>query len=102
MSLNSGGNFSDVINEAYETASLTIGTTQVEAKTGGSALENRQELIIFNNSQNDIFYGPTGVTTSTGIPLEPNGTLDLPFGPDISVYLIAGSAGNNVIVQEMA
>lgn len=95
--------FIDVVNIDYQGGSLTVGTSQQFASANGSSnLERRQELNIYNKSSNIIYYGPTGVTTSTGIPIQPEEIVSLQYGPDIDVYLIAGSAGNTVIVQELS
>lgn len=92
--------FVDVINADYITTSITVGTTAVHAKVGASNLLGRQELHLYNRSANRIFIGPSGVTTTTGIPLEPDEVISLQYGDKIDVYLIAESAGNTVVVQE--
>lgn len=105
MGFGSSGNFSDVNNTAYLSLVVNIGLTEVQAKVGSSNLANRQELIIFNDSLNTIYYGPSGVTTSgptKGIPINGGGFVNLPFGADVSVFLIAASATNSVIIQELA
>jgi hypothetical protein len=91
----------DVNNSSYTSSTITVGTSQVEAMVGGTRDPERQLLIIYNASNNNVFYGPTGVTTSTGIPLEKKQEVSIPVG-NLGVFLIAGSAGNSVIVQEMA
>lgn len=105
MGFGSTGNFSDVADSAYVSAVITVGTSQVQAKVGASNLANRQELIIFNDSLNVIYYGPSGVTTSganKGIPINGGGFVNLPFGFDIAVFLISASPGNSIIIQELA
>lgn len=97
------GQFNDVVDSNYVAGTITVGTSQVlAAAVGGANLTLRQELLIYNKSAVTIFFGPTGVTTATGIPIGPNDTINLPFGQAISVFLIAGTAGNSIIIQEMA
>jgi hypothetical protein len=84
--------------------SLTVGTSAVEAKVGASALSNRKTLTVFNNSSSIIYWGYTSsVTTSTGTPIRrfQQGSWE-GLGPDLSVFLIAGSAGNDTRVTESA
>lgn len=102
MSGLSGGSKYDLANDSYLSGIVTVGTTAVEAKVGGSALSGREILVIYNNSNSTIYYGPSGVTTSTGVPLQKNQFVSMPVGNGIGVFLIAGSAGNNIIVQEMS
>lgn len=102
MSLAYGGSFNEVNDVSYVAGSITVGTSQVLAAASGSNLSLRQELIIYNKSASTIYFGPTGVTTSTGIPIGPTEVLNLPFSQNVSVFLISGTAGNTVIVQELA
>lgn len=102
-SLGKSGQFNDVLDSSYVSGNITVGTSEIlAAAVGGVNLILRQELLIFNRSSAIIYFGPTGVTTATGIPVGPNEVLNLPYGQSISVYLIAGTAGNTVTVQEMA
>lgn len=89
----------DVLESSFLGGTVTVGTTEVEAKVGASRLDTRQLLTIYNASANTIYWGPTGVTTSTGQPIEKKQFVSIPAG-NIAVYLIAASAGNTAIVQE--
>lgn len=95
--------FNDIVNTDYTGGAITVGTSeQLASANGSSNLDDRQELIIYNNSSNTVYFGPTGVTTSSGIPLEPNETINVQAGDNINIYLIADSSGNSVIVQEFS
>jgi hypothetical protein len=103
MGFSPGTEFSDVVNTAYVQAAVTVGTSAVVAKVGATNLDGRQEILIYSKETNDVIYfGPTGVTTATGIPLQPGETANFPFGDAINLYLISASAGNSVIVQELS
>jgi hypothetical protein len=93
---------SDVSDSSITSVVISIGTSQVEAKTTSPRNAKRQLLVIYNDSNSVIYHGPAGVTTSgstKGIPLLKKQYVSIPAG-DIGVYLIADSASNNVIVQE--
>ena len=93
--------FIDVINNQFQAGTITVGTTEILASINGSSnLSGRQEITIFNSSANTIYYGPTGVSTSTGIPIEAGETVSLQYGEFINVYLIAATAGNSTIIHE--
>jgi hypothetical protein len=100
----SGGGFTgrddEVVNIDYVQGSVTVGVTQVEAKVGGSRLDGRQMLRIYNGSNAVVYFGPTGVTTSNGEPIEKKQWINIPIGDALALYLIAGSAANDVIVSE--
>ena len=89
MSLGHDGQFDDVLKD-YVAERLTVGTTQVEAKVGVSRNANRQIVFIFNDSDQNVYYGPTGVTASGGfgIPIGPGQGTPITVG-DTAVYLIA-------------
>jgi hypothetical protein len=59
-------------------------------------------MTIYNDSNAVVYFGPTGVTTNgstRGEPLQKRQTVTLEVG-DFGVFLIAGSAANDVIVRE--
>jgi len=100
----SGAN-DEIVNGAYVHTTITVGTSEVEAKVAGSRLAGRQMLRIYNDSNNTIFIGSTGVTisgTTKGEPLVKGNWINIPVGDATAVYLIAGSAGNNIIISEWA
>ena len=96
------GEFDDVLEDAYLSGTVTVGTTEVEAKVGGAPLSGRELLKIQNSGNVTIYYGPTGVTTSTGIPIFKNQTVAIPVGEALNVYLISAQAGQTARVQELA
>lgn len=104
VSANSDLSTSDVANTAGVNGAITVGVTAtLMTANGTTALTNRKELSIFNNSLVTIYYGySNAVTTATGIPIYPSGFLSLDVGPNITVYCIAGTAGNNTRVAELS
>lgn len=94
---------SDVNDTGYQSTVVTVGTSQVEVKVGGTRDPDRQRVLIYNDSNSTIYYGPSGVTTTgstRGVPVFKKQLAVIPVG-DVAVYAIAGSAGNEVIVQEL-
>lgn len=94
----------DVLNSGNSVeAAITVGTSSVEAKVGASRLTGRKALSVFNNSNSTIYWGYTsGVTTSSGTPIFKDQQIVFAVGDGQSVYLISGSAGNNVRITEGA
>jgi len=96
-------NIADISNNGGVEGAITVGTSATLAKVGASNLANRKTLTVFNNSNSTIYWGYTsGITTSTGTPIFKNQLAVWDVGPNTSVYLIAGSAGNNVRITENA
>lgn len=102
MGISQSGQFDDVNNSSYLSASINVTTTETEAKVGSSKLNGRQLIILENRGNQDIYYGPSGITSSTGIKLVKNATVSLPIGDLVAVYLITASGSATVIVQEIS
>ena len=94
----------DIVNSGNSLEGfITVGASPSEAKVGASRLIGRKSLTVFNNSNTTIYWGYTnGVTTSTGTPIFKDQQVSFAVGDGQSVYLIAGSEGNNVRVTEGA
>lgn len=92
---------SDIINNNGLEGVLTVGTSAIEVKVGASRLANRKIVTLYNNSSSTIYWGFTsGVTISSGSPIEKNEFIVWSVGPDLPIYVIANSAGNNTRVTE--
>ena len=94
---------SDVDNDAYLSVNVSVTSTQVEAKVGANRLSGREMVMIQNKGSKTLYYGPSGVTTTTGMPLEKDQYVALPIGDSVGVFLIcAGGDTATAIVQELA
>jgi len=92
----------DHANESAVYGAITVGTTAIEVKVGASPLVNRK-MVTLNPQSSGVFLGyDSGVTTATGTELFKDEYISLPIGPDISVYLIATGANNEVRIAELA
>jgi hypothetical protein len=101
MGLDNSSEFNDVMGEGYVSGPVSVTTSEIEAKVGGSRLAGREALTITNKGTAKVYYGPTGVTSTTGDVLEKDQFVSLPMG-DIGVFVITASGTATVIVQEMA
>jgi hypothetical protein len=94
-------NTADLLVGSGVEGALTVGTSAVEAKVGGSVLVNRKLLTVHNNSSSIIYWGFTSaVTTSTGTPIFKDQFISWDISDAGKVYLIASGAGNNTRVTE--
>lgn len=86
-------------NVSQATAAYTVGTS---ATAIGSNPTGRKWILVFNNGSAAIYVGGTGVTTSSGIPVPAGGSASFPVGPNIALYAISGTAGQDVRTMEAA
>jgi hypothetical protein len=61
-----------------QVASVTSSATSICAARTGAAGTGRGNITVFNTGANTIYLGGSGVTTSTGLPLYPGGSVTLP------------------------
>ena len=101
MSINESGQFNEVDDKSYLSGTVTVSTSQVELKVGASRLDGRQNLLIYNKGSSTIYIGPSGVTTSNGIPVVKGQLFSYPFGQNIAVYAIMSSGSQSIIVHEI-
>ncbi len=98
----SGVDSLDHVNDSAVYGTLTVGTTAVEVKVGGSALAFRK-LVTMQADDNKIYWGyDSSVTTSTGTRIYKGQYVPLQVGPDIPVYVIADGAGKEMRIGELA
>jgi hypothetical protein len=80
-------------------AAVTVGTSAVALPS--SPLAGRKKLLIQNTSSSDVYVGASDVTTTKGIRIAKGAFMELDIG-DLALYAIAGSAGNDVRILEVA
>ena len=106
MGINNSSDRSDVLDSAFVSGTINVGNSDVIANVSGTNLAKRQTLVIYNDSNKDMFYGPVGVSSSganKGILFASTETVVLNVGEYIDVYVVCGSPGaNKAIIQEYA
>lgn len=102
MAISFDPELSDVVNQSYVAGSISVSTSAVEAKVGGSRLTGRETLRIYNNSNTTIYFGPSGVTAATGEPVYKDQWVNIPIGDQLAVFLITDSGtASDVRIQEI-
>jgi len=81
----------------------TVSTTAAEIFAGSSRLSGRYAMTVYNESSNAVYWGPSGITTSTGFPILPGDSVTFQFSPSVAtaIYMIA-SASAAVRAVELA
>lgn len=96
-------NVADVSNNGGVQGALSVTTSAVEAKVGGSPLANRKTLTIHNNGTGTLYWGySNSVTSSTGTPIFKDQLVVFDIGTGTSVFLIASSGSHNTRITESA
>ena len=86
---------------AWQTSTATVGTSAVELAS--TPLNGRFKVIVQNSGSSSIFVGEANtVTTSNGIEISKNSSMEFEFGEAMNIWAISGSAGQDVRVLEAA
>lgn len=88
-------------NSSAQNSAATVGTSASEL--AASPLTNRKRIIIQNLGNKAIYVGGSAaVTTANGVCIPRRSSLELPWGQDVDVFAISGSAGQDVRILEVA
>lgn len=91
----------DVINQAGVQSALTVTTTPIEVRVGGSRLENRKLVSVFNDGSQTIFWGYTNtVTSATGTHIFKNQLVSWDVGDGLAIWLVASSGSHACRITE--
>lgn len=93
---------SSFANISYLSTAKSVTTTEVLAAAGASNLSGRKKLIVYNRGPQDIFFGPTGVSETNGIPILKDEFASFDVGDNVNVYLVTKTGSSNVVIQEFS
>lgn len=100
MGVKDNSNFSDTNSTLYKTGRITVATTDTEAKVGVSRETERQFVRIYNDSNDIVYFGEAGTSTTDKEPLQKKQSVTIPI-TDIAVMLQVSSGTADVIVTEI-
>ena len=89
-----------VIRKTLLQQAITVGTGAVKLPT--SALSNRINILIFNNSTSGqiLYLGDSTVTTVNGFPLYPRASVYITIEDEVDIYGISSAAGADIRLLE--
>ena len=87
-------------NVSYLTGLKTASTTELLVSVGGANLVSRKTLTIYNKGAQDVYFGPTGVTDTTGIPIIKDEAVTMDVGDNVHVYIVTKTGTTSVVIQE--
>jgi len=102
MPVTVNGSFATV-KSAPVVGAKTVTTTAASIFAGSAALPDRYAMTVYNDSSYTIYWGPSGVTTSTGMPILPGDSVTFEFSQSVvtAIYMIA-AASAAIRVMEVA
>lgn len=89
----------DSINTAITNAAISVTTSAIEAKVGGSKLSNRKVVVITPTNGTVYWGGSNAVTTATGTPIFKNQSLTVTATDLVAVWLISAGTVNVRVVE---
>lgn len=89
----------DVPNISMTAAAATVTTTSALLI---ASLAGRKKLMIQNIGTKEIYIGPSGVTTSSGVRIAGGAGYEIEAGPDIVWHAVASVGSQNVRVLQLA
>jgi hypothetical protein len=87
----------------FENGAVTVTATQVELKAGATAMHQRWQLIVYPPTVGTIYWGKSGVTSSTGAPLSAGDspvTFDMYPNTMVPIYAVSDGTNRDVRVVE--
>ena len=89
----------DAPNISMSAAAATVTTTSALLV---ASLAGRKKLMIQNLGTKEIYIGPSGVTTSSGIRIAMGAGYEVEAGPDLVWHAVASAGSQNVRVLQLA
>jgi hypothetical protein len=93
----------DVLKGGAVYGAITVGTTAVELKVGGTILANRKHILFQNLSNKSIYFGfNSSVTTSTGLLVSAGSERGFDVSGSLSIWVISANTGLNCRLAEVS
>lgn len=93
----------DIVDGGGVQGNISVSTTAIAVRVGGSNLADRKRLSFWNNGTATLYWGYTaGVTSTNGFPIMRNQFVSDSWGPNTTIYIIAVSGSHDVRVNEAA
>lgn len=95
---------SDIVDTTGLYGTITVGTSPVEVKVGASPLNSRKLLTLDNTSNTTFYWGYNNSITTSAFAgrIFKDQQASWAVGPNVSIWIVAGSAGNSAHVSEGA
>jgi len=93
----------DTANTACAFSATSVDDTAGGTDLVGTDLANRKYLKLYNNGNQTVYIGESGVTAATGFPLDPCSYLDMRAGANCNLHAIgATAAAQDIRIMELS
>lgn len=89
-------------NTAIATASKSLAAANTAEDIISSPLANRKYVWIYNNDNQKIYVGATGVSAATGFPVSPGSYLELRAGAAVDIEFVSSKLSHNIRTMELS
>lgn len=80
----------------------TVGASAALIIDGADELASRKYVAFYNNSNKNVYLGPSGVSVSSGFPIPPGSILEARIGSAVDLYMIGDAANLNVRSMQLS
>ena len=87
---------------AIANAANTLGAASTAEDAVASPLANRKYLFVYNNDNQRMFIGATGVTEANGFPISPKSYMELRAGSAVDVEWVSSKVAHEIRTLELA
>lgn len=101
MGLKYSSDYSDTNASIYLSGRITVTAVGVSAQVGVSAADGRQFVNIYNDGNQTIYFGPSGLATTDMEPLKKKQRVEIAATDMLDIVLKTASGTSDVIIQEI-
>lgn len=89
-------------NTAIASGSTTLASANTAQDVVASPLSNRKYLYMYNNDNQKMFIGQSGVSSANGFPLSPRSYIELRAGAAVDIEFVSAKASHDLRFLELS
>lgn len=89
-------------NTAIASGSTTLASANTAQDVVASPLSNRKYLYMYNNDNQKMFIGQSGVTSANGFPVSPGSYIELRAGAAVDIEYVSAKASHDLRYMELS
>lgn len=89
-------------NTAIAAAAATLAAANTAQNAVASPLANRKYLFVYNNDNQKMFVGQSGVTSANGFPISPGSYLELRAGAAVDIEFVSTKLAHAIRTLELS
>lgn len=89
-------------NSSIANAAETLDVANTAQNIVASPLSNRKYLYVYNNDNQKMFIGASGVTSSNGFPISPGSYMELRIGSAVDIEFVSPKLNHEIRTMELS